>query len=104
YVGAAAQEKVAKSGDLRTARFVLFATHGFLGGEYLSSALAEGENEEGRAERVQAQPALALTLVGDLRGEDGLLTMKEVIEDLELKAELVSLSPCDPHAESGARA
>jgi len=100
YVGAAAQEKVAKSGDLRTARFVLFATHGFLGGEYLSSELSEDENEERRAKRVQAQPALALTLVGDLRGEDGLLTMKEVIEDLELNAELVALSACNTAGES----
>ncbi|HEV7477142.1 MAG TPA: CHAT domain-containing protein, partial [Burkholderiales bacterium] len=100
YVGAAAQEKMAKSGELRTARFVLFATHGFLGGEYLGSELPDEENEERRAARVQAQPALALTLVGDLKGEDGLLTMKEVIEDLELNAELVALSACNTAGES----
>jgi CHAT domain-containing protein len=101
YVGDAAQEKAAKSGDLRGARFVLFATHGFLGGEYLGSDLATEEGETRRpAGRGQAQPALALTLVGDLKGEDGLLTMKEVIEDLELNAELVALSACNTAGES----
>ncbi|HYG54611.1 MAG TPA: CHAT domain-containing tetratricopeptide repeat protein [Burkholderiales bacterium] len=101
YVGEDAQERVAKKGDLRAARFVLFATHGFLGGEYLSS---DQPLEEGEARRIsarpQAQPALALTLVGDLGGEDGLLTMKEVIEDLELNAELVALSACNTAGES----
>jgi CHAT domain-containing protein/Flp pilus assembly protein TadD len=100
YVGNAAQEKVAKSGDLRSARFVLFATHGFLGGEYLGSDLPLGEGETRRVVRAQAQPALALTLVGDLKGEDGLLTMKEVIEDLELNADLVALSACNTAGES----
>jgi len=99
YIGDAAQEKVAKSADLRTARFVLFATHGFLGGEYLGSDLPS-EGEARRATRTQAQPALALTLVGDLKGEDGLLTMREVIEDLELNAELVALSACNTAGES----
>ena len=102
YIGDAAQEKVAKSADLRTARFVLFATHGFLGGEYLNSDLPLTEGGEvRRVARTQAQPALALTLVGDLKGEDGLLTMKEVIEDLELNAELVALSACNTAGESG---
>jgi CHAT domain-containing protein/Tfp pilus assembly protein PilF len=101
YVGDAAQEKVAKAGDLRNARFVLFATHGFLGGEYLGSDLPLAEGETRRVSgRAQAQPALALTLVGDLKGEDGLLTMKEVIEDLELNADLVALSACNTAGES----
>jgi CHAT domain-containing protein/Tfp pilus assembly protein PilF len=101
YIGDAAQEKVAKSGDLRNARFVLFATHGFLGGEYLGSDLPLEEGEVRRAQlRTQAQPALALTLVGDLKGEDGLLTMKEVIEDLDLNADLVALSACNTAGES----
>ena len=104
YVGDQAQERTAKAGDLRSARFVLFATHGFLGGDYLASDLPVEEGESRRASasanRPQAQPALALTLVGDLKGEDGLLTMKEVIEDLELNAELVALSACNTAGES----
>ena len=101
YIGEQAQERAAKAGALRAARFVLFATHGFLGGEYLASDLPPEEGETRRAPpRAQAQPALALTLVGDLKGEDGLLTMKEVIEDLELNAELVALSACNTAGES----
>ena len=101
YVGELAQERVAKELHLRDARYVLFATHGFLGGEYLASDLPLEEGEARRLpERPQAQPALALTLVGDLKGEDGLLTMKEVIEDLELNAELVALSACNTAGES----
>lgn len=101
YVGEQAQERVAKSGGLRSARFVVFATHGFLGGEYLASDLPVDEGDLRRLPaRPQAQPALALTLVGDLRGEDGLLTMKEVIEDLELDADLVALSACNTAGES----
>lgn len=102
YVGDQAQERVAKlDQSLRSARFVLFATHGFLGGEYLSSDQPLEEGEVRRAShRPQAQPALALTLVGDLKGEDGLLTMKEVIEDLELNADLVALSACNTAGET----
>src|ERR1019366_9108337 len=47
-----------------------------------------------------AQPSLALTLVGDLHGEDGILTMKEVIEDVELNADLVALSACNTAGET----
>ena len=102
FVGGQAQERLAKSNvDLRSARFVVFATHGFLGGEYIASDLPVEEGEARRTPaRAQAQPALALTLVGDLQGEDGLLTMKEVIEDLELNAELVALSACNTAGES----
>ncbi len=104
YIGEDAQERTAKSGNLRSARFVLFATHGFLGGEFIASDLpadaAEGELQRRPTARTLAQPALALTLVGDLKGEDGLLTMKEVIEDLELNAELVALSACNTAGES----
>ncbi len=107
YVGNEAQESVAKAEvALRSARFVLFATHGFLGGEYISSDLPADDGETRRASAPapqrgpRAQPALALTLVGDLKGEDGLLTMKEVIEDLELNAELVALSACNTAGES----
>ncbi len=102
YIGEHAQERTAKSGDLRSAKYVLFATHGFLGGEFIPSDLpATEEGDQRRAVvKPQSQPALALTLVGDLKGEDGLLTMKEVIEDLELNADLVALSACNTAGES----
>jgi CHAT domain-containing protein/tetratricopeptide (TPR) repeat protein len=103
YIGDDAQEQHAKQADLKSARFVLFATHGFLGGEFLSS----GEQPEPgavvpaiRPQHNGAQPALALTLVGDLHGEDGMLTMKEVIEDVELNADLVALSACNTAGDS----
>ena len=43
---------------------------------------------------------MALSLVGDLKGEDGFLTMREVIEDLELDADLVALSACNTAGET----
>ena len=56
-------------------RYVHFATHGILG-------LADG-----------TQPALVLSLVGDLHGHDGLLELDEVT-NLKLNADLVVLSAC----------
>ncbi len=110
YFGNDAQEHEAKFGDLKTARFVLFATHGFLGGEFLSGGPAQEVVESGGIVNVssipqaqqkrQGQPALALSLVGNLQSEDGLLTMKEVIEDLELNADLVALSACNTAGET----
>ena len=101
FIGFDAQESLAKSGELRNSRYVLFATHGFLGGEFLPGAdpAADHAGGAGRA-KSGAQPALALTLVGDLRGEDGMLTMKEVIEDVELNADLVALSACNTAGET----
>jgi CHAT domain-containing protein/tetratricopeptide (TPR) repeat protein len=105
YIGDHAQESMAKRGDLKAARFVLFATHGFLGGEYLPPVV-EPSGEPGAnvviraAQKSKSQPALALTLVGDLKGEDGMLTMKEVIEDVELNADLVALSACNTAGET----
>jgi len=99
-----AQEKRAKSGVLKDARYVLFATHGFLGADFVQS-IDPGADAEGRSRtpaRALAQPALALTLTGDLDGEDGLLSMKEVIEDLELSADLLVLSACNTAGESQA--
>jgi CHAT domain-containing protein/TolA-binding protein len=86
YLRDAAQERTVKALDLKSTRYLHFATHGFLGGEFLS--LRRG------------QPALALTLFGDLQGEDGLLTMKEVIESLDLNSQLVVLSACNTAGES----
>ena len=104
FVGQDAQERRAKGGDLKRARFVLFATHGFLGGEFLPATDApEGALTTVVArsrQKTGAQPALALTLVGDLQGEDGILTMKEVIEDVELNADLVALSACNTAGET----
>ncbi len=97
-----AQEKRAKSGVLKDARYVLFATHGFLGADFVQS-IDPGADAEGRPRtpaRALAQPALAMTLTGDLAGEDGLLSMKEVIEDLQLSAELLVLSACNTAGES----
>jgi CHAT domain-containing protein/tetratricopeptide (TPR) repeat protein len=96
FIGGEAQEDMAKSGELKSSRYVLFATHGFLGGEFLTGADPAADHAAGSARaRIGAQPSLALTLVGDLRGEDGMLTMKEVIEDVELNADLVALSACN---------
>jgi len=80
---------------------VLFATHGFLGGEFLPGMdpAAEHAGVAPRA-KIRAQPSLALSLVGDLSGEDGMLTMKEVIEDVELNADLVALSACNTAGET----
>lgn len=102
-----AQEKRVKSGALRNARYVLFATHGFLGADFLQnidlSLDADGKVLRSAANKgALAQPALALTLTGDLQGEDGLLSMKEVIEDVELNAELVVLSACNTAGETAA--
>jgi CHAT domain-containing protein/Tfp pilus assembly protein PilF len=101
FIGAAAQEKMAKSGALRDSLYVLFATHGFLGGEFLPGLEVAAELAPGtHRAKSRAQPSLALTLVGDLGGEDGMLTMKEVIEDVELNADLVALSACNTAGEA----
>jgi CHAT domain-containing protein len=76
-LGARASERGLKDHDLSTYGYVHFATHGILAGDvpYLK------------------QPALVLAQVGDLGGEDGLLTMEEVV-DLRLDARLTALSAC----------
>ena len=118
-----AQEHTIKSIDLRDTRFLHFATHGLLGAEFLQVKLGSQDDQtpiesEGPVRRnlvlaaaqagvaaparqsAAGQPALVLSLVGDLKGEDGLLTMREVIEDLNLNAELVVLSACNTAGES----
>jgi CHAT domain-containing protein len=67
---------------LQAARYLLFSTHGLLGGDF--SGIAE--------------PALALTLVGNPPGQDGFLTMSEVL-GLDLNAELVILSACNTYGQ-----
>ncbi len=76
-LGLEATEHAVRSRDLSGYRYLHFATHGVLAGDlpYLR------------------QPALVLSQVGDLRGEDGFLTMGEVAA-LDLRAELAVLSAC----------
>jgi ankyrin repeat protein/CHAT domain-containing protein len=64
--------------DLHGTRYLLFATHGFLGGDFSGGA----------------EPALALSQIGDSTPTDGFLTMSE-IATLDLDSELVVLSACD---------
>ena len=124
FLRANAQERTAKTIDLKKTRFLHFATHGLLGGEFLLVKQSDTDEDEDGAEdnrrnlgvtavsapqvvappteRRQSggQPALVLSLVGELQGEDGLLTMREVIEDLDLNAQLVVLSACNTAGES----
>lgn len=109
----AAQEYRVKHDELSRTRYLHFATHGLLSGEFsmlqdyamddtavTSRGLKLIEDADMRVKdgKVQTatrgEPALALTLVGDLQGEDGLLTMSEVM-DLKLDADLVVLSACN---------
>ncbi len=131
YLRGDAQEHTAKTADLHATRFVHFATHGLLGGEFLlvKQSLAEdnaaaagnlkgtqrnlavaaaaaaledapaAEPPQPSQARKGGQPALALSLV-DTQGEDGLLTMSEVIENLNINADLVVLSACNTAGES----
>ena len=131
FLRANAQEHTVKTSDFRTTRFLHFATHGLLGGEFLqvkrsleddngdaaapaqegsqrnlqvvAAAMIDDEpavTTDSQSARKAAQPALALTLVGETAGEDGLLTMSEVIESLDLNADVVVLSACNTAGES----
>jgi CHAT domain-containing protein len=83
YLRREANEENVYNEKLQRARFVLFSTHGFLGGEF-----------EGMAE-----PALALSLLGNPEYQDGLLSMSEVL-GLDMNAELVALSACNTSGEA----
>ena len=76
-LGRAANERDIKALDLGAYRYVHFATHGVLAGDvpYIN------------------QPALVLSQTADLGGEDGFLTMSEVLK-LPLRADMVVLSAC----------
>lgn len=143
YLREKAQEHTAKTLDLKTTRYLHFATHGLLGGEYaqvhaaIAGAEAAETNGEGRQRNLgvassggtsvalpaalpakemsdllladeppqatggaRGQPALLLSLSGDLQDEDGLLTMGEVIETMDINAQLVVLSACNTAGEN----
>jgi CHAT domain-containing protein len=76
-LGLDANEHDLKTLDLLRYRYLHFATHGVLADDlpYLK------------------QPAIVLSQVGDLKAEDGYLTMEEVL-NLRLRAELTVLSAC----------
>ena len=82
YLREHAMEENVYRTDLKSVRYLLFSTHGLLGGDF--SGLAE--------------PALALTMVGNPPGHDGFLTMGEVL-GLDLNAELIILSACNTYGK-----
>lgn len=101
YLEGDAQEYTLKHLDLSTTRYLHFATHGLLGGEFvmLKESLADEGSDNSH---LHPEPALLLSLSGNLHGEDGLLTMHEVVEQLNLNAELVVLSACNTAGEHDA--
>jgi len=110
YLRDKAQEYTAKDlankGDLNGLRYLVFSTHGLLGGEFLAVQQAQKPATTLSLDRPfpvvpvekRGQPALVLTLVGDLHGEDGLLTMSEVL-GLDINTDLVVLSACNTAGE-----
>lgn len=100
YLAQDAQEYTLKQLDLSRTRYLHFATHGLLGGEFAAVKTALDGAEASAVQR--PQPALLLSLSGELHGEDGLLTMGEVAEQLRLSAQLVVLSACNTAGEQQA--
>lgn len=125
-----AQEFTAKTFDWKSTKYIHFATHGLLAGEFseLSEAYATAENQSTTQAKqrslvrvksqlansidldeaplqtevkktAKAEPALLLSLSGDMRGEDGLLTMSEIVARMDLNAKLVVLSACNTAGE-----
>ncbi len=78
YLREKATEDNVHEADLSSSRYLLFATHGLLGGDFTGVA----------------EPSLALTLVDNPEGTDGFLSMSEVL-GLDLNAEMVVLSACN---------
>jgi CHAT domain-containing protein len=83
FLGQEATERNVKRLPLADYRYILFATHGLLAGEF----------------KPGVQPALALSFVGDPEN-DGLLEMGEIL-GLDLAADLVALSACNTAGGSG---
>ena len=82
YLRDEAREGKVREIDFSGTEYLLFATHGLLGGDFVPGA----------------EPSLALSLVGIPKDEDGFLTMAEVA-GLELDARLVALSACKTAGE-----
>ncbi|MCQ8897714.1 CHAT domain-containing protein [Limnobacter humi] len=91
FLGEEAQEHRVKTENLASTRYLHFATHGLLGSE--TARLNDGP-------AALNQPALLMSLSGNLRGEDGLLTMSEILGGLTLNAELAVLSACNTAGET----
>lgn len=83
YLRDEAREGNVRKIDFSGTEYLLFATHGLLGGDFAVPG---------------AQPSLALSLVGIPQDEDGFLTMAEVA-GLQLDARLVALSACKTAGE-----
>jgi CHAT domain-containing protein len=114
YLREEAREARAKTMNLGDVRYLHFATHGLLGGEF-NLLKADQENGDTRTRSLgvveddeptppakkedRGQPALVLSLVGNEEGEDGLLSMGEVIERMRLNSDLVILSACNTAGE-----
>jgi len=79
YLRERATEANAESLPLKEARYLLFSTHGVLGGAF-----------EGGV----AEPSLVLTLIGNPPGKDGFLGMSKVL-GLDLNNEVIILSACN---------
>lgn len=101
YLEEDAQEYTVKKLDLSHTRYLHFATHGLLGGEFAMVKQAINEDSSKRT-AIRPEPALLLSLTGNMHGEDGLLTMHEVVEGLNLNAQLVVLSACNTAGEHDA--
>jgi len=82
YLQRRATEENVHRPDLQVAHYLLFSTHGLLGGDFPGVA----------------EPALALTLIDNPPGMDGFLTMSEVL-GLDLHADLTILSACNTYGQ-----
>jgi tetratricopeptide (TPR) repeat protein/CHAT domain-containing protein len=82
YLRNNATEQNIYNADMKDAQYLLFSTHGLLGGDF--SGVAE--------------PSLALTLIDNPPGRDGFLAMSEVL-GLDLNAEMIILSACNTYGQ-----